>query len=139
MRASMKTVAAALLIFVSGAVIGVLGTRFFATRLVVGLVRGDTAVVERQVLRRLDRELDLTEAQRAVAREVVAEAARELLAYRREQAPRVDAMVDRAMSRLAVTLTPEQKTRLADMAARFRSLRAEALNGAGADGARGGP
>ncbi len=123
MRKNWKPILAAVVIFLSGVVLGVVGSRASVQRAVTRTVAGDTAHVERLLLDRLDDRLDLDERQLQALRPILAEALDEFAALRRETRPRVDAILDRAVGDMKAELTPEQGRRLTDMARRFKALR----------------
>jgi hypothetical protein len=118
-----KPILAAVVIFLSGAVLGVAGSRLYVQRAVARTVAGDTAHVERLLMDRLDDRLGLTEDQRQALRPVLLRALAEFAALRRETRPRVDAILDRAVGDMKAELAPEQGRRLEDMAKRFKDLR----------------
>lgn len=128
-----KALALACVIFVSGVVAGVAGTRLYVRRAVLGVVAGDMGRVEGMILDRLDEKLDLSQEQRRELRPVLDGALGEMAAIRRESRPRVDAAIDRAVAGMKRHLSPEQGRTLDDMAARFRAARDEgaARNAAG--------
>jgi hypothetical protein len=120
---NIKAFVAACVIFLSGAVLGVAGTRYYVQRAVLRTVAGDTAHVERLLMARLDDRLELTEAQRQALRPVLVRALADFATLRRETRPRGDAILARAVGDMKAELTPGQGEALAAMAARFRAAR----------------
>jgi hypothetical protein len=119
-----KPLLAACIIFLSGAVLGVAGTRLYVQRAVLRTVAGDMAQVEGLIMGRLDDKLDLSDEQRRELRPILARALDELSAIRQESRPKADAAIDRAVADMKPRLTPEQGEALSAMAARFRAARA---------------
>lgn len=109
-------------LFLVGILVGVLGTHLFYLRQ-LRQPGGMAALGNRFLAADLDRRLDLSREQRRQVDAILADAAREAGAVRREMMPRVLEILDRSQRRIAAVLTPEQQEELA----RFRRRRGDRL------------
>jgi Spy/CpxP family protein refolding chaperone len=98
-------------LFLVGVLVGVLGTHLFYLRQ-LRQPGGMAAVGSRLLAADLDRRLDLTREQRRQVDAILADAARDARAVRREMMPRVLKILDRSQRRIAAVLTPEQRREL---------------------------
>ena len=80
----------------------------------------DPERVQTMVMRRLDRKLDLTDAQEAEVRVIVKEMHESLMALREESAPKVHAEFEKARGRINEVLTEEQRKEFDEMLLRFK-------------------
>jgi hypothetical protein len=109
-------------LFLSGVLVGVLGTHaFYAWE--IRRPGGLAALGMRLLGNSLERQLDLSPAQRTQVEAILADTRGELQQVRRDTVPRMLAIRDRAFDRVARVLTPEQQQRLA----RFRARHARSL------------
>jgi Spy/CpxP family protein refolding chaperone len=81
-----------------------------------------------QVMDRLSKELDLTQAQQEKIRPIVTRAQEEMQHFRRESIRNIAVVMDRMHTDVAAELTPEQRSKLEDMRKKFRD-RAERIRG----------
>ncbi len=112
-------ISAVLGVLVLGVLVGILGTHlFYAQKLrepgSLSLMAG------RFFAERLDRELALTDEQRAAIDEILERTRHEAGALREEMRPRVGALMDDASRRISEVLTPEQRERFEELRARHR-------------------
>ncbi|MEM8962911.1 MAG: hypothetical protein AAGD38_15605 [Acidobacteriota bacterium] len=97
-----------LVVFVVGVTVGVFGTHVFYAKRISD--PGKMAEFMSAVaLRRLDRTLDLSDAQRIEIEAVLADARHDVLVVRRETEPRMVAILDHTHDRIAAVLTEEQR------------------------------
>lgn len=113
----------AVLLFLSGTVIGALGAGLYVKHTLDRVLRGDGKAVVNLVMGKLSRDLGLTSQERARARPIVEEASRELLRLRVSLRPQVDAILDRAVSRVQEQLPPERHQRLQRLYENFKARR----------------
>lgn len=106
------------LVFVLGIVIGGLGTGWWFAH-GYDVFRGPRDRVEAHIMKRLSRDLDLTDAQQAEIRPLVHDIAGQLQAIRDRIAPDILHSIDAGMARIRPKLTPKQYERLEH---RYREL-----------------
>ena len=115
-----RTVMYALLLFVSGLILGAsimaAGVRF---RLIRGL-RGPRPPMPVVIMERLDRELDLSAAQRDSLRPIIEDAHGKFEALRQENRPRMEGIIDEAQNRAGPLLSEDQRGRLRVLRERAR-------------------
>ena len=123
MNPKLAKVLAGLVLFASGAVVGFFGSRLLAERGPLALLHGDPRHFAETILRRLSGELDLTEAQQAKLRPLVMETARKLTALRKEQEPKIQAIIDKSKEDTKALLTPEQREKFTAIMERLEARR----------------
>lgn len=112
-------ISAILAILVLGVLVGILGTHlFYAQKL---RSPGSFSMMASQFFAdRLDRELSLTDEQRAAIGAILDETRLEADALRDDLRPKVGALMEEASERISEILTPEQRQRYADLRERHR-------------------
>lgn len=115
-------IAAVVGLFLVGVLVGVLATHVFYLRQ-MRHPGGLAMLGNRALAADLDRRLDLSPEQRRHVDTVLADAAREAGAVRREMMPRILDILERSQQRIAAVLTPEQQRELQQ----FRLQRATRL------------
>ncbi len=103
------------LTFVAGMAAGVFG----AHMLILRGGRGAEHFPERAMVNRLDRRLDLTDAQRAQVEQIIRRRHARINELRHSVRPQVRAELERANNEIAQILTPEQRERFAKMRLRM--------------------
>jgi len=101
-----------LVIFLSGMVIGGVGTGLVIRHRVVEIFEGGPMAVRKIMLKRMARELKLTAQQRPHVEEIVAETHDELIALRERSQPEMEHIIDRGVERLKEILDAEQTLKL---------------------------
>lgn len=99
-------------IFLSGVVVGALGTGYVVRGTLYKVVRGEPGFNERLVMGKLRRELGLNRGQEASIRPIVEATFRKIYALRAEERPKIDAILDQGIKQLRPLLSPEQNARL---------------------------
>lgn len=108
MGGTVKKVLAGLVLFASGLVVGVFGSRLWHDRGTLALLHGDPRHFAEFVVRHLSSDLDLTPAQQAKLRPIVMETAKKLAKIRKEQEPKIQAVMDADTKAIKQLLTPDQ-------------------------------
>ena len=99
-----------LLIFALGALAGSLGTRFYVRERIAAFTRGDPPAA--RMLKRISRELDLTQSQREKIDKIVAQTQAQLLNFRRRYHPEFVQIVDKSIGLMKEQLNDAQKEKL---------------------------
>ncbi len=123
MNPTVTKILAGLVIFVSGLVAGYFGARHLGDRGHLALLRGDGHRFVDMAMRRLSGELDLSDEQREKLRPIVTETAGKLAALRREQEPRIQAIIDASIESTKSVLTPEQFKKFEEIQERLKKRR----------------
>ena len=104
-----------LVIFLSGIVIGIVGSAaFFKHEILVHVQEGPPAM-RRFVVNVLTRELDLNEEQTEKITPIITDAQKEMLKIRASVQPQVKDLIGKTIEQLDPVLTPEQQTKLHQM------------------------
>ncbi|MFH1038153.1 MAG: hypothetical protein V1789_05730 [PVC group bacterium] len=111
----------AALLFISGALLGSAGTAFYVRHSVWQIMAGDSTLIHRTIMRRLTRELDLTDEQRTRAEEIIRAGQERMAIIRRETAPRVGAAIGDTVADLKKILSAEQTRELDRLVDRMSS------------------
>jgi hypothetical protein len=98
-----------LVVFLSGVVIGVLGTGVVLKHAMHGIVSGDPQAVERMVMRRLTRQLDLTSEQQPEVARIVRGVQGELAKLHERTRPDIERIMEEGLANLSAALSPEQQ------------------------------
>ncbi len=122
-RARTAVVAALLLAatFATGVVAGVAADRFVLVRQARILPREGMRFVSARITRAMDRELDLTDAQRAGVERILAERQRRIEKVWTGIRPQVRAEIDRTNREIEAILTEQQRPKFRDMTARWEA------------------
>lgn len=128
-RARSALVAAILLIatFVTGIIAGIAGDRITLVRQGRILPREGMRVVSSRIAHAMDRELDLTDAQRASIERILAERQRRIEKVWSDIRPQVRAEIDRTNREIEAVLTEEQKPKFRKMTARWEARMSKLL------------
>ena len=118
---TMRAWAAALLIFLSGIVIGGVGGMMIMGHLVRATVHGGPERMEKHVMRRLTHKLDLNPEQREDVANVVRDVIAQAHAPHDEVQPQFQEMLATAVTNLHEHLTPEQRQTLDAMHAKWQN------------------
>ncbi|HEV8579731.1 MAG TPA: hypothetical protein VGX68_11710 [Thermoanaerobaculia bacterium] len=118
-------IAAIVALFLTGVLVGVLGTHLFYLRHLQQpgwLVQAGTRLLAAE----LRRDLDLTTMQQRQVDAILADAQRDAIALRREMMPRMLSILDRSRNRISSVLSPEQRERFEQLrkrrGSRFRRV-----------------
>jgi len=122
-RARSAVVAALLLAatFVTGIVAGIAGDRIALVREGRILPREGMRVVSSRIVRAMDRELDLTDAQRADVERILAERQKRIERVWSGIRPQVRAEIDRTNREIEAVLTEEQKPKFHKLTAKWEA------------------
>ena len=123
MNPKLAKILAGLVLFASGAVVGFFGSRLLGERGPLALVHGDPRHFAEMILHRLSADLDLTEAQQAKLRPLVMDTARKLTEFRKEQEPKIQAIIEKSKEETKALLTPEQREKFTAMMERLDARR----------------
>jgi Spy/CpxP family protein refolding chaperone len=118
------------LTFVAGAIAGAATDRFALVRQHRMVPRGGLHFTADRIASRLDRELNLTDAQRAQVDRILKERGAAIDAAWSRVQPEVRAEVERRNTEIEAILTPEQREKFAEMRARWKQ-HARRLSGHG--------
>ena len=116
-------VLAGLVLVASGAVMGFIGSRLLGDRGPLAMIHGDPRQFAAMALRRMSSDLDLTDEQQEKLRPLIMDTARQILAIRREQEPRVRELITTSIELTKAMLTPEQREKFTATMARLESRR----------------
>ncbi|BAH77720.1 hypothetical protein DMR_42290 [Solidesulfovibrio magneticus RS-1] len=114
---------AGVVLFASGAVVGVVGSRLLGERGPLALMHGDPRHFAAMALRRITSDLDLSQEQQDKLRPIIMDTTRQIIALRREQEPRMQELIDTSIQLTKALLTPEQREKFADVMARLEARR----------------
>lgn len=110
--AKWKIWAGLLVLFVSGVLIGSVGTRIYVRHKISGIVARERPVIRDLFLRRLTRELDLTKEQRLEVEGIANRTAEKFHELQKQHRGEVEGILDQAVSDMKEQLSPEQQERL---------------------------
>ena len=122
-RARSAVVAAILLAatFLTGMVAGVAADRFVLVREARILPREGMRFVSARIVRAMDRELDLTDAQRADVERILAERQRRIERVWSEMRPQIRTEIERTNREIEAILTEEQKPKFEELTRRWEA------------------
>ena len=122
-RARSAVVAAILLAatFLTGMVAGVAADRFVLVREARILPRAGMRFVSARIVRAMDRELDLTDAQRADVERILAERQRRIERVWSEMRPQIRTEIERTNREIEAILTEEQKPKFEELTRRWEA------------------
>lgn len=122
-RARSAVVAALLLAatFVTGMVAGIAADRFVLVREARILPREGMRFVSARIVRAMDRELDLTDAQRADVERILAERQRRIERVWSEMRPQIRTEIERTNREIEAILTEEQKPKFETLTRRWEA------------------
>ena len=120
-----KILAVLLVIFLSGVVVGSLGTGIYVKKRIGMVMRvGPGHLMHKLFLKRLTHELDLDVAQQKKIEEILYQTSEELLVLHQQTRPKAHAILDRAVDRTKDYLSPEQVERLDEIVEDMKTRRA---------------
>ncbi len=114
---------AGVVLFASGAVVGVVGSRLLGERGPLALMRGDPRHFASMAMRRLTSDLDLSQEQQDKLRPIIMDTTRQIIALRREQEPRMQELIDTSIELTKALLTPEQREKFVDVMGKLEARR----------------
>ncbi len=115
-----KLVAGIALVFVLGLLVGSVGTRFYH-RDWPGRSFEEPSARKALILKRLTKDLGLTESQQKEFRAIVEETDKKLEAFAQERRSAVNAILDDSFSRMKEKLDPEQQNKLDELRAKHEA------------------
>jgi Spy/CpxP family protein refolding chaperone len=107
-------------LFLSGVLIGVLGTAIYFKQNVGHFFGEGQPAVTKMVMKKLDRELDLTAAQRSEIEKIVAEVQTDLWKFRTEHRPEIEGILTRGIALMKPLLSPEQQRKLDELSEKMK-------------------
>lgn len=114
---------AGVVLFASGAVVGVVGSRLLGERGPLAIMHGDPRHFAAMAMRRLTSDLDLSQEQQDKLRPIIMDTTRQIIALRREQEPRMQELIDTSIELTKALLTPEQREKFVDVMAKLEARR----------------
>jgi len=123
MSGTAKKILAGLVLFCSGLVVGIFGTRLLTERATLAMFHGDSRHFADMALRRLSGDLDLTQAQVEKLRPIFYATAKKLAEIRREQEPKIQAAITEDLKSIKEVLTPEQREKFEAVLKHLRERR----------------
>jgi hypothetical protein len=99
-------------LFLSGIVIGATGTAIYFKQTMGHVFTEGQPAVRKFVMKKLVRELNLTEPQRVRIEAIVGEVQTELREFRRQHHREIEAILDRGITQMKPELSPDQQQRL---------------------------
>jgi hypothetical protein len=99
-------------LFFSGIVIGASGAWVYLERRTVDELAAPRPKLERFILKKLDRELNLTESQREQVAKILCRTHSELIELKRQNRPAKDEIIEQGLTSIKTVLTPEQQQKL---------------------------
>jgi len=112
-----------LVLFLSGVLIGSVGTRMYVRHKISGMFAKERPVIRDLFFRRLTRELVLSEEQRQEIERIASRAAEEFHTLRREHRGEAEAILDQAVTEMRKYLSPEQQEQLERIRKRMKTWR----------------
>jgi len=112
-----------LVLFVSGVLIGTIGTRMYVRHKISGMFAKERPVIRDLFFRRLTREIDLSEEQRQEIEKIASSAAEKFHALRRQHRGEAEAILDQAVTEMRKYLSPEQQEQLERIRKRMEERR----------------
>ncbi len=107
-------------LFCSGVLVGALGTAVYYKQ-TAGYVLGEGQPgVRKMVMKKLVRDLDLTETQRVQIEAIVAEVQAELGKFRSQHRPEIEATIDRGLAQMRPLLSAAQQDQLDTFSQRLK-------------------
>jgi hypothetical protein len=117
---SWKTWSGLTVIFLSGILIGVVGSGLYFNYTMKSFRGHGPAGIKRLVMKKLSRELDLSRDQQASIREIVGRTVDDLDKLRRKHRPEIEAVVSQGVASIKPYLNPDQQRKLDEMYERFK-------------------
>lgn len=108
------------LVFLSGLIIGAVGTGLYIRKTITGVLNEGPPAVKKIIVKRLDKELDLTSNQKPEIEKIVSEAQSRLLTLRLQHQPEIEEIIESGISQMKTKLSKEQQLRLDKIHERLR-------------------
>ena len=99
-------------VFVSGTVIGSVGTQFYYRHTIRGILHRGPAAVREVIMKKLTAELNLTKDQQEEVQEVLEETQFQLQQLRAEYHPKMEAIINNAVATMKTILSAEKQKKL---------------------------
>ena len=115
-----RLIVGVILVFILGVLMGSLGTRFYHRDWSERFFQEPSAR-ETVILKKLTKDLGLTEAQQKEFKGIVEETDKKLQAFGQERRSAIKAILDESFSRMNEKLDPEQKKKLEELKARHEA------------------
>jgi hypothetical protein len=112
-----------LVLFLSGVLIGTVGTRMYVRHKISRMYTKERPVIRDLFFRRLTRQLDLSEEQRQEIERIASHAAEEFHTLRRQHRGEAEAILDEAVSEMRQYLSPEQQEQMERIRKRMKTWR----------------
>jgi hypothetical protein len=119
--AKWKIWVALLVLFVSGVLIGSVGTRMYVRHKLAGIYARERPAVRNLFARRLTRELDLTHEQREEIKEIASRAAEEFHNLHNELRSEIEVLFDQSASEMKEHLSPAQQEQFDELRKRMKA------------------
>lgn len=110
-----------LVLFVSGVLIGSVGTRMYVRHKLSGIFSRERPAVRNLFVRRLTRELDLTREQREEIEEIASSAAEKFHKLHTQHRSEVEAIFDHSASEMKQHLSPTQQEQFDELRKRMKA------------------
>lgn len=108
------------LVFLSGLIIGAVGTGLYIKKTITGVLHEGPPAVKKIIVKRLDKELDLTGNQKTEIEKIVGEAQSRLLNLRLQHQPEIEEIIEGGISQMKTKLSKEQQLKLDKVHERLR-------------------
>jgi hypothetical protein len=112
-----------LVLFLSGVLIGSVGTRMYVRHKISGMFAKERPVIRDLFFRRLTRELDLSKEQRQEIEQIASRAAEKFHTLRGQHRGEAETILDQAVSEMRKYLSPEQQEQLERIRKRTKTWR----------------
>jgi len=119
--AKWKICVALLVLFVSGVLIGSVGTRMYVRHKISGIYSRERPTVRNLFVRRLTRELDLTREQRKEIEEIASLAAEKFHKIHTQHRSEVEVIIDQSASEMKKHLSPAQQEQFDELRKRMKA------------------
>ena len=127
--AKWKIWVALLVLFVSGVLIGSVGTRMYVRHKISGIFSRERPAVRNLFVRRLTRELDLTREQREEIEEIASRAAEKFHNIHTQHRSEVEVIIDQSASEMKKHLSPAQQEQFDELRKRMKARRKRRKHG----------
>lgn len=116
-----RLIVGVILVFILGLLVGSLGTRFYHRDWWSEPFEKDSSARRSVFLKKLTKELSLTEGQQKEFKGIVEETDKKLEAFGLERRSAIEAILDESFSRMKEKLDPEQQKKLEELKARHEA------------------
>lgn len=108
------------IVFLSGVVIGSVGTGFYFRNVVGGILHRGPAAVRSIIMKKLTTELNLTKDQQEEISDILEEAQFQLQELRAEYHPKMEAIIDNGVATMKTRLSADQQKKLDELYAKVK-------------------